>query len=114
MKKIAFFLAVILVLSIPLSIQAVEPRMITVYPRISLNGTTATCTVTAVGNNTSEYFDATIKLYRENTLLYTWYASGYGYIDFTRTRGVPSGYTYKLVVDLTVDGVAIPQVTAST
>ena len=114
MKKIAFVLAVILVFSIPLSVQAAQPRAISIVPEITLEGTSLTCYVSAAADHISEHLEATIRIYRENTLIYTWYASGYGYIDFTRTRGAPSGYTYRMTVDLTVDGVAIPQATAST
>ena len=114
MKKIAFVLAVIFVLSMPLSIQAAQPRAITVFPEISVNGTTATCTVRAIADNMSEYLEATIRLYRGSTLIATWYEDGYGYINWTQTKTVLSGYTYKLTVDLTVDGDAVPQATATT
>lgn len=114
MKKIAFVLAIVMVLSMPLSAKAAEPRMTTVYPTISVNATLATFGVQAIGDNMSEYLKATIRLYRENTLIGSWYVDGYGYIDFSETKSVRSGYTYKLTVDLTVDGVAVPQVTAST
>ena len=114
MKKIAFVLAIVLVLSMPLSVQAVQPRMISVVPGISLKGTTVTCNVTAAADNMSEYLEATIRLYRAGNLIATWYEDGYGYIDWTKTRNVPQGYTYTLTVDLTVDGDAVPQVSAST
>lgn len=114
MRKIAFVLAIILVLSLPLSVQAAQPRAISIVPRINVNGSTATCTVTAVADNISEHLEATIKLYRGSTLIATWYEDGYGYINFKETKTVLSGYTYKLTVDLTVDGVAVPQATATT
>ena len=114
MKKITFVLAIVLILSVPLSVQAAEPRVTTVYPTITLSGTTATCKVVAMGNDTSEYFEATIRLYRAGNLIATWYEDGYGYINWTKTRNVPQGYTYTLTVDLTVDGDAVPQVSAST
>ena len=114
MRKIAFILAIVLILSIPLSVQAVEPKMTSIHPRISLDGATVTCTVTAVADNMSEYLEATIRLYRAGNLVATWYEDGYGYINWTKTRNVPQGYTYTLTVDLTVDGDAVPQVSAST
>lgn len=114
MRKIAFILAIVLILSVPLSVQAAEPRMITVHPTISLNGTTVTCAVTAVADNMSEYLEATIRLYRAGNLIATWYEDGYGYINWTKTRNVPQGYTYTLTVDVTVDGNAVPQISAST
>ena len=79
---------------------------------MGLAAATATCTVQAIGNNTSEYFEATIKLYRDNIWIGTWHEDGYGYILFTRNIAALSGSTYKLVVDVKVDGVAIPRATA--
>ena len=113
MKRIALILAVIIVLSMPLSVQAAQSRMISVLPEITVDGTTATCKVRAAADHMSEHLEATIKLYRGNILLATWYEDGYGYIDFTETKTVLSGHIYKLTVDLTVDGVAVPQVTAT-
>ena len=113
MKKIALILAVVIVLSLPLSVEAAQPRAISVLPEIIVNGTTATCYVTAVADNMSEHLEATIKLYRGNILIATWYEDGYGYIDFTETQTVPSGFIYKLTVDLKVEGVAVPQATAT-
>jgi len=113
MKRIALVLAVIIVLSMPLSVQAVQSRAISITPEVSVSGTTATCNVTVMADNMSQYLEATIKLYRGSTLIATWYEEGYGYIRFRETKTVLSGYTYKLTVDLTVDGVAVPQATAT-
>jgi len=114
MKKIALILAVILVFSFPVSVQAVAPRAISVFPHISLNDTTVTYSVNAAGNNMSEYLEATIKLYRNNIWIGTWTVEGYGYIHFTKDTAAVTGSTYQMAVDLTVDGVAIPRATAST
>ena len=114
MKKIALVLAALLVLSLPLSIQAAEPRMISVFPHIDVNDTTVTYSVNAAGNNMSEYLEATIKLYRNNIWIGTWTVEGYGYIHFTKDTAAVTGSTYQMAVDLKVDGVAIPRATAST
>ena len=112
MKKIALLLAMILILSQPLSAQSVHPRAITVYPEICVNGDSGTCHVTAVADNMSEYLEAKIKIYRDNIWIGTWNETGYGYILFSEDIAVLSGSTYKLVVDVKVDGVAIPRATA--
>ena len=112
MRKMAFVLALILALSIPLSVQAVEPRAILVLPEITVSATTAKCSVNAIGNNSSEYLKATIRLYRDNLLIGSWYVDGYGSINWETRKTVPLNYTYTLTVDLTVDGVAVPQASA--
>ena len=105
MRKIALFLAIILVVSMPLSVSA-EPRALGINPVLDFNGTTATCEATAVGNNTSEYIEVTMKLKWGIFTLETWTASGYGYVYMLEEHSVNKGWTYKLVVEVTVDGVA--------
>lgn len=107
MRKIALVLAVIMVLmSLPVSAMAAEPRAISIVPGITFNGTTAICEVSIVGNNMSDDLAATIRLYRGNTVIATWFANGDGYIDFSRTKIVTAGYTYTLTVSLTYNGEA--------
>lgn len=110
MRKTALVLALVLlmtsVLAIPAS--AVEPRVTTAVPGITVNGTTATCSLQAAANSTSDYLEATIKLYRGSTKIATWYADGYGYLSFSESKTVTSGYTYTMKVDLTVNGVDFP------
>lgn len=104
MRKIAFLLAIILVISAPLSVFA-APRALTINPVLDFEGTTAFCEATAVGNNTSEYIEVTMKLKWGIFTLETWTASGYGYVYMLEEHSVNKGWTYKLVVEVTVDGV---------
>lgn len=103
-KMLALVLALILIVSIPISAYAVTPRIVTIDYGLSYSGTTAICTVTVVGNNMSEEIKATVKLWYGSTCLYTWTETDYGYLDFEETLSVTSGKTYKMTVDVTVDG----------
>ena len=106
MRKIALFLALVMLVSIPLSARAATPRTLSIYPGISYNGNVATCTARIVGNSTSEYLEATIKLWRSNSCIKTWEETGNGYIFFFETAKVIPEITHTLTVDLKVNGVA--------
>lgn len=105
MRKTALLLAIILVISMPLSASA-EPRALGINPVLGFDGTTATCETMVVGNNTSEYIEVTMKLKWGIFTLETWTASGYGYVYMLEEHSVNKGWTYKLVAEVTVDGVA--------
>ena len=106
MRKIALLLALIIVISMPISAQAATPRARIISPAISYSGNTATCTARIIWTSTSNYLEATIKLWNGNSCIKTWDATGYGYILFSETATVVTGNTYTLTVDLSVDGVA--------
>ncbi len=113
MRKIALFLALVMLVSIPLSVHAATPRTLTIRPSISYNGNIATCTARIVGNSTSDYLEATIKLWRGNSCIETWEEAGNGYIFFSETATITSGNTHTLTVDLKVNGVAQDRVSIS-
>ena len=104
MKKVALILAVILALYIPLTVQAAT-RELSVSPTLSFCGTTATCKATVTGDNTSQYIQVNMKLMYGNTTVASWSGSGYGYVYLSKTATAVSGRTYKLVVQVTLDGV---------
>lgn len=106
MKKVALLLALIILVSVPLTAQAATPRFISIRPSLSYNGSVATCSAQIVGNSTSEYLEATIKLWHQNSCIKTWKETGYGYIFFSESATIVPGYTYTLMVDLSVNGVA--------
>lgn len=110
MKKCAIMLAIILVLSIPMTAYAATPRFLNIMPELTFDGTTANCSVTIVASTTSQDIDATIKLWYGNTCLETWTATGEGYVFWDGTAIVTKNRTYKLTVDVSIDGVAEPQV----
>lgn len=111
MRKVSLVLAMVLLLSmLAVPTMAAEPRIVTIIPSIAFEGTTAKCGVSMVGNMATDELEATIRLYRGNTLIATWYAEGNGYIFFSKEKVVTKGYNYKLTVDLTINGEACSQV----
>ena len=112
MRKIALLLVLVLLLSVPLSVQAATPRAIPIRSDISYSGNVATCTVRIVGNE-SDQLEATIKLWRGSSCIATWNESGTGYIYFSETATVTQGKTHKLTVDCWVNGVAQERVSVT-
>ena len=114
MRKIALFLSVVMLMSVfALPALAAEPRMSTVVPELTIEGTTAKCNVQVVGESTSDVVKATIKLWRGNTCIATWNRESNGYIFFSQTKTITAGYTYTLTVDATVDGTVFPRASVS-
>lgn len=105
MKKIALLLAIILAFSTPLAVSAAT-RALTIHPYLSFNGTTASCEVTVVGNNMSEYIEVSMKLMHGTTCIDSWSTSGYGYVYTEEFATVTKGETYELVVAVSVNGEA--------
>lgn len=107
MRKVSLVLAIVLIFTcIAVPVSAATPRAVTIVPGISFNGTTALCEVRIVGNQITDDLDATIRLYRGNVLVTSWTTEGTGYLVFSKTATVLRGYTYKLTVDLTINGEA--------
>ena len=104
MRMTALLLAIVLLVSMPLSVSA-APRALDVDPKLSFNGTTAHCETMVVGNNTSEHIEVTMKLKWGIFNVEKWTASGYGYVYMQEQHSVNSGWTYKLVVEVTINGV---------
>ena len=109
MRKLSFFLAVVLLVTafaVPAS--AAQPRAIVAIPGLSFNGNVATCSLSASANYATDEMKATIALYLGSSRIATWVVEGDGYINFSDTKVVTKGYTYTLKVDLTVNGVDFP------
>lgn len=108
-KTIACVLAIVLIVtSLAVPAIAAEPRASTAAPSLSFDGTTAICAFRAVGDLLTDELEATISLYRGNTRIAYWTAEGDGYIFFSQTKTVTSGYTYTMKVSLTINGEALP------
>ena len=112
MKKTALLLAIILVISLPMSALA-APRALNISPLLRFTGTTAECEVTVVGNMTSDYVEVTMKLMRGNYCEASWSANGYGYVYMYKEDTVTKGRTYNLVVEVKLNGVASSPVSVS-
>ena len=112
MRKFALFLAILIVISMPLTVSA-APRATTISPSLGFDGTTAKCDVVVVGNNTSEYIEVTMKLMRGTSCVATWTGSGYTYVHINERINVVKNVTYTLVVEVKINNVALTPVSVS-
>ena len=112
MKKFALLLAVVIILSVPMTAHAAS-RAMNIIPKLSFNGTTATCEATVLGDTTSDYIQVTMKLWNGNSCVATWNGSGYGYVHLNKTASVAKGITYDLTIDVVYKGVVKPTVTVT-
>lgn len=83
---------------------AASPRIITIRPSISFNGTTANCRVAVSGNHGTDQIEAVIILWDGNDVVENWYPTGTGSLLFSDTTTVTKGKTYELTVDVTING----------
>ena len=83
---------------------AASPRIITIRPAISFNGTTANCRVTVSGNHGTDRIEAVVILWDGNEIVEDWYPTGKGSLLFSDTTTVTKGKPYALTVDVTIKG----------
>ena len=113
MKKSVSIFLLLVALLIPISAQAASLRTSRVYPSLSFDGTTATCSVYVSGNKTTDSIALTAKLWQGSKCIATWSSSGTGYLNFSKTKAVSSGSSYKLTADVTINGNALDTASAS-
>lgn len=113
MRKLAFVLAIIIVLSAPTSVCAESVMNISKSCTLTISGTTATCAVRIRTENTSDEIDISVSLYRDNMCVNTWVATGNGSVYFNKTHPATSGYTYRMTVYYKINGVAQPLITCT-
>ena len=105
---LSFFQFAKLILPYPTA-YAASTRAAAVVPRISFNGTTASCTVFVAADRPTDDIEAVIKLWQGSKCIETWEASSVGDLAFSGTATVSRGKTYQLTVDVTLEGKAQPR-----
>lgn len=105
MKKRMFCLALVFSLILAIPAYAVSSRTINAYPALSFNGTSAACTVTILGERTTDKISATMELWQGSKLIDDWSASASGILKIDETTTVAKNKTYTLTVEYTVNGV---------
>ena len=111
-KPIWLTLLLLLALMLPITAQA-APRSSSAKPSLSFSGTTATCKVTVYGTGTKDSISLTAKLWKGSECIATWTASGTGRLDFSKTKTIEKGSTYKLTADATVNGTKLSTTSAT-
>lgn len=113
MKKRIFSLALLAVMLLSLTAQAVEPRATVNRPSLTISGTTATCEVDYKSANTTDTVKVTLALWCGDNIVDSWTETGTGRVVMSETCKVVKGNTYDLVMMPVVNGVAKSTVTVS-
>ena len=109
MRKVALVMAIMLVISMPLTASA-TPRALGISPTLAFNGTTAACEVSVVSDKMSDYIEVTMRLMYGSYCEASWSGDGYGYVYMLEYDTVAKGHTYDLVVEVKVNGIMRPTI----
>ena len=112
MKKLAFLMAILIVVSMPLTASA-TPRATTIIPSIGFNGNIAECEVVALGNLGTDYVEVTMKLMQGSVCYGSWSKSGYSHVQLYEEANIVQNYVYTLVAEVKINGVALTPVSIS-
>lgn len=82
-------------------------------PRLTFNGTTATCSASCYGDSNNDTVDATLTLYQGNTFVDSWRATGRGRARPSGQCKVKSGKSYKLTLEYSINGVDQPSLSTT-
>lgn len=106
MNRRVFPLAVLLLLLLSVSAQAVGLRTIRSSPSLTFRGTTAICSVDCKSGNSRDDLSATLTLWRGNTQIDSWSDLGTGRVTMSEQCTVKKGQSYKLTLSYSVNGQA--------
>ena len=109
MKKRFFPILFVFLMVFSSTAHAASTRAASVVPRISFDGTTASCTVFIAADRPTDDIDAVIKLWQGSRCIETWEESSVGDLAFSGKVTVSKGKTYRLTVDVTLEGKAHPR-----
>lgn len=113
MKKRMIGLTLVVVMLLSITAQAAT-QALTVTPVLLFDGRTATCAVEVSADKATDKIEVTAALWRGSTCLETWTQTAYEYLYLEETKDVSiRGVTYTLKVDVTLNGVAKPQIEIS-
>ena len=107
-KIIALFLAMVLLLSYPITANAMS-RSLAINPIITFGENSVHCYVGIIADE-GDPIIAKITLYEGNNRIRTWNRTGTEYLIFSEYVPVQNGYKYTLTVDATVEGIKKPTV----
>lgn len=105
MKKISFFLAIVMILCIPVTAFADDDdRILTDRVTFTISNGTANCYVNILSD--SRNTSVSVRLLDGSRCINSWSESNKDTFIINKSVPVRKGRTYTLIVDVTVDGVA--------
>lgn len=113
MKKRMISIVAVLALIFSISAQAATPRAVQTSPSLRFSGTTAYCSADVSSGNSKDSIEVTMTLWSGSTSVATWKGSGTSNVFLSKTCAAVKGRTYKLTVDVTINGSALAQKSVS-
>lgn len=110
-KKAYCGIMLVFALLLATTVQGLSTRAANINSDLNFNGTEATCAVFVLSDKGTDKIDVTMKLCQSNTVINTWNETGYGIIDCSKTAKVSKGKTYKLIVEIEINGTASKPIT---
>ena len=111
MKKRVISLALLAVMVLSLTAQAATLTL-RGTPKLSISGTTATCSVT-VRSDSDDELKITLALWCGESIVNSWTETGVGEVTISETCKVVTGNRYDLVMMPVVNGEALEPVTVT-
>ena len=109
MKRVVAAVLCILVLTIGIVAQAVEPRAAGYSLTLTFDETTAVCEASCRGDKSTDYIKATLTLYQGSTYVTSWSSEGIYRAIVTGQRSVTRGKSYTLKLNYSINGVTQPE-----
>ena len=108
MRRIVALLSVVAILfAASMHVMAASESYGNATANLSFSGTTATCKLNVVASNMSYPIEASVKLMHGSTVVAQWSnMTSNGYMFFSDTASVVSGYTYTMKITLKINGVS--------
>lgn len=104
-KVISLLLVLVMLIAVPVTAFAAEPRVVSTHSSLYFTGTTAHCNATIIEG--SSKIIASMTLWDGNNCIAIWPGSGTSVVEITGTCTVETGKTYTLKVTGTSDGKTI-------
>lgn len=107
--KIQKLIAILLVLVciVPVTAEAIAPRLETKNIGLSFSGATASCYASVSADKTTDKIVVTLTLSQGGSTVASWTESGTGVLTMRKTQAVTSGKTYTLTMSVTINGKAV-------
>lgn len=110
-KKAYCGIMLVFALILATTVQGLSTRAANTNSDLNFNGTEAICAVFVLSDKGTDKIDVTMELYQSNTVINTWNETGYGVINCSKTAKVSKGETYKLIVEIEINGIARKPIT---
>lgn len=103
-KRMGVLIVIMIMLVLNLQVCATGTRLRKMNADLLFYGTTANCTAYVRADSGSDEIVAMMRLWDSGTCLRTWRSTGKGSVNLEESYAVSRGKTYRLTLDVTING----------